>query len=371
MKFAVIEYSSKTGDIWRHTPERPNFLADPAREMDPTSFGCYVSALQGEHIPLTKLINTRSFFKRGYRKICGRWPHNYSLEYLRQFDALLVVYDLGNGPTMTAFTQRVRRVLPHLVLLGVPTQPYGIIREYWRTHPAAKEDTKAFMAAVHTCITIVRSTQDAWQSLTATPVVYLPQPYPVAYASQHSQRLAAKEKIIFVAGVTSRDNILKGHDVAARLQKKHPDYAIQVTATPDEQLDTSRLADAKYTVAPFRPWQQHLEYLSRVKLTINTDYTATRGRVQVDCAAVGTPSIGADSDGQTDLFPHQVAQRDTSVDELVEQGSRLLTDAAWYNHTTLTAYQRLQKYDYEPSAERMRELIEKIKGSAHAARVNQ
>ncbi|PIT98555.1 MAG: hypothetical protein COT71_00050 [Candidatus Andersenbacteria bacterium CG10_big_fil_rev_8_21_14_0_10_54_11] len=361
MNFAVIEYTSKTGGIWRHSAGHPNYLADPAREIDPTSFGCYVSAMRGEHIPLTLLLGTGNPLKRIYRKIYGRWPSLYSLEYLRQFDALLVVYELGNGPSLTNFVRRLQQVLPHIVILGVPTQPYGLIREYWHQYPQAKTDIKEFIQSVDAFITIVASTKEAWRSLSGRPVVYLPQPYPVAQASEYNQPRSAKQQSIFVAGVTSRDNILKGHDVAVRLQKMNPKYTIQVTDTPGHTLDTSRLTGARFEVLPFQPWLEHLRYLSRVTLTVNTDYTVTRGRVQVDCAAVGTPSIGADSDGQTDLFPHLPANRNTTVEELVRQSSRLLADTDWYDHNTLTAFQRLQKYDYEPSAERITQLIEKIR----------
>lgn len=353
MKFAVIEYASKTGDIWRHTDARPNYLADPAGEIDPTSFGCYVSALRGEHIPLTKLIGTRNIVKRLYHRISGRWPNTYPLAYLAQFDAVLVVYDLGNGPTITSFTQRLKRLYPQCIILGVPTQPYGIIQDWWQRRPTARKDFVTFINAVDVFVTIVASTKTAWQSLSATPTVYLPQPYPVAYASQHRLSRAEKQKIIFIAGVPSRDNILKGYAVAVELQKKYPDYSIHLTATPGEHVDTSQLTGTRYKIVPFKAWQQHLEYVSRVMVVINTDYTQTRGRVQVDCAAVGTPSIGADSDGQADLFPHLPANRDTTVAALVQQGSRLLADDDWYEHTALTAYQRLQKYEYEPSAQRI------------------
>ena len=80
MNFAVIEYASKTGDIWRHQPGKPNYLEDPAKVIDPTSFGCYVSALEGEHIPLTKLIGTSNLYNRVVKKLTGSWPQNNSLD---------------------------------------------------------------------------------------------------------------------------------------------------------------------------------------------------------------------------------------------------------------------------------------------------
>src|SRR5258708_5892814 len=117
MKFAVIEYSSKTKKIWRHTKNRPNYLCDPIKEIDPTSFGCYVSALEGEHIPLTHLIigDEVGLITKIYRKISkrlsGTWPA-YSIDYLSSFDALLVVYQLSAGHEMVSFLRQLRATYP-------------------------------------------------------------------------------------------------------------------------------------------------------------------------------------------------------------------------------------------------------------------
>lgn len=361
MNFAVIEYSSKSGGIWRHTDTRPNYLADPAKEIDPTSFGCYVSALRGEHIPITHLIGAHRLSRRLYRRLAGHWPQHYRLDYLRKFDAVLVVHDIGNGPTVTAFTIRLRHELPRLVILGVPTQPYGIIKRHWEQHPAWLADLRKFMSACDVFLTIVRRTAAAWQRLTDTAVVYLPQPYPVPHAKQHTQSLTAKKPLILVAGVTERDNIRRGHRVASRLQQQFPDHLIHVIRTPGAALDTSLLAGTRFAIEPFSPWQRYLPYLSRVKLVINTDYTFTRGRVQADCAAVGTPSIGADSDGQADLFPDLPASRLTPLSDLVRQGTRLLTDPVFYQAVTATAQARLRSYDYPSSARRLTDLIASLR----------
>ena len=103
--------------------------------------------------------------------------------------------------------------------------------------------------------------------------------------------------------------------------------------------------------------------LSRVALVVNTDYTQTRGRVQTDSAAVGTPSIGANSDGQDDLFPKLHAERETTIDQLVLQGKQLLSDTSYYNEVVGTAKERLTQYDYQQSKKRIEILTKEIIGT--------
>jgi len=366
MKFAVVEYSSKTKKIWRHTEKRPNYLCDPIHEIDPTSFGCYVSAFEGEHVPLVSLITGTQVFLplRIYRKIMkritGAWP-TYSISYLQQFDVLLVVYQISDGHEMVALLQRLRAEHPSQIIIGVPTQPYGILREYWDKTPEALTEMREFIRACHTFITIVKRTLPKWERISRTPMLYMPQPYPTAFASRMFRERDQKSNIIFVAGVTGRDNIIKGQIVAAQLQKKFPAYRIQMAQVEGMDLDVKNLSGSTYDVLPFQPWQEHLAMLSRVALVINTDYTETRGRVQADCAAVGTVSIGANSDAQEDLFPKLPADRNTSTAQLVLQGEQLLGDTSYYSEIARTAQQRLAQYDYEPSKERMEELVQAIK----------
>jgi len=197
--------------------------------------------------------------------------------------------------------------------------------------------------------------------MTNTEVVYLPQIYPTHYASRFFTKRAAKEKAIFVAGITDRPNILQGFAVAQTLQKKFPDYHINVTQIPGVTMNFDLLREAKYSVIPFQQWREHLPWLAKQALAINTDYTLTRGRVQVDCAAVGTPSLGGNSDGQTDLFPKLASTPNTTVEKLVKLGSNLLTDHAYYEKTVATAHEKLKKYDYEESAERLQVLVKSHK----------
>lgn len=359
MKFAVIEYSSKTGQVWRHTPERPNYLADPQKELDPTSFACYVSALEGEHIPIPFLVHP-TITKRLYRKFVGAWP-KYDISYLKQFDVLMIVHQISDGHEVTTLTKRIRKELPHIKVLGVPTQPYGILKDHWENDPEWLADFKEFMNTCHLLLTIVKETKPVWEAMTDTHVEYLPQPYPVEFASKFFKTRSEKKKIILAAGRVERDSISKGFEAAAALQKKFPDYMIHITEDePGVAIDTSKLGTARFEIHPFLPWQQQLTYLSELALVINTDYTLTRGRLQMDCAAVGTPSIGANSDAQVDLFPGLAASRQQSIEELVTQGARLLQDNEFYEDCARNALQRMDAYSYDKSAQRVAELAQNL-----------
>ncbi len=369
MKFAVVEYTSKSGTIWRHTDSKPNYLADPDKEIDATSFGCYVSALKGEHISLKGFIigpdSRTGTLRRTYRKVIKRlkrqFPSRYDISYFLQFDALLVVHQVSDTREMINFIQRLQKHEKRPRLIGVPTQPFGILKSHIEKHPEALQDLQDFMAACDKFVVVVKSTQADWQTLTHMPVEYLPQPYPVQYASTFYQPRSAKKQIIFVAGVTDRPDIARGHTVAKELQRLFPAYDIHITDTPGITQDLTNLEGARYTIQPFLPWQQQLAYLSEVALVVNTDYTQTRGRVQVDCAAVGTPSIGADSDGQVDLYPHLPANFDTPAEVYIEQGKKLLTDEALYTQTAQTAMEKLAGYTYEICVDRLTDIINRSK----------
>lgn len=356
MKFAVLEYASKSGKIWKHTPEHPNFLAHPSKEIDPTSFGCYVSALAGEHIPLTHLIKP-TFVKKVIKRLLGSWPSWYTLDYLEQFDVLMVVHQLSDTHEMIAAIKRLRRGARRPFLIGVPTQPYGLLRAQVEESESTRAELVAFMDECDVFLSVVKDTVDWYAGMTSTPVVYMPQPYPAVFASQYAQAPEEKEKSILVAGVTQRDNITQGHIIARQLQKLFPDYIIRIPKVLDLDYNTSRLEGARYEILPFEEWREHLQTLAQTKLVINTDYTKTRGRVQTDCAAVGTPSLGGNSDGQVDLFPELASTPDMPLEELLRRGERLLRDEQYYAVITRQAAERLKKYDYGESADRIRLLV--------------
>jgi hypothetical protein len=358
MEFAVVEYSSKSGTVWQHTDAKPNYLCDPNTEMDTTSFGCYVSALKGKHIPLTEVVGANKIINRVIRKLSGSWPDNYSLDDFDGIDVLMVVYEVANGSSLIQFMKRIRKVYPKVKILGVPTQPYGLLKPQWDANPDTLKELQEFISNCDVFLTIVADLKDTWQKLSSVPVHYLAQPYPLEHASLQFQPLEKKQDIIYVPGVTDRPIITRGLEVARELQKRLPQYKIHVTK--NEDADFSALGEAKYEEIDFLPWQEHLKYLSGVKLVINTDYTKTRGRVQMDCAAVGTPSVGADSDSQLDLYPEFAATSESTVSEIVELAYSLLSNSDQYIKTTEFATSKLPFYNYVASASRLADLVKSV-----------
>lgn len=357
MKFAVIEYSSKSGGIWRHTDAKPNYLADPDEEIDATSFGCYVSALQGEHIPITWLANASgSWLRKVWKRIVGSWP-SYSIKYLSKFDVLMIVHQVNDAHEIVRLISRIKLQYPHIFVIGVPTWPFGQLIEHFNKNQIDLAIFQEYMDSCHIFVSVVKETLGWYRERTKTPVVYLPQIYPVEYTKQFYRPSEGREKIIFVAGVTTRPNIRQGQAIARQLQREFPEYIIHVTETPGTDLNLTELKGARYEIKPFSQWREHLQYLNTVTLVINTDYTSTRGRVQVDCAAVGTPSLGGNSDGERDLFSGLASTPDTPDDDILAHARRLLTNAAYYDEITTAARQRLQKYSYIESADRLRLLV--------------
>lgn len=361
MKFTVVEYSSKSGDIWRPAPGKPNYLEDSEKVIDPTSFGCYVSALAGEHIPLTKLVGANLITNKIIKRLTGAWPPNYSIKYLAKFDTLMVVHQISDAHEIARLLLRLKQELPNIFIIGVPTQPYGILKPHLESNPKARKHFITYMNNCDVFLSVVKSTQNWYESMTNTRVVYLPQIYPAHYATQYHQARAQKEQTIFVAGITDRPNVIQGFTVAKALQKEFPNYRINITRIPGINTNLSKLEGAAYNIVPFQQWRQHLPWLSKQMIVINTDYTFTRGRVQVDCAAVGTPSVGGNSDGQTDLFPQLASTEATQTDQLISLGRRLILDQNYYLQTTTEALAKLRKYDYQESVARLQLLIKTTK----------
>ncbi|MAF80520.1 hypothetical protein CL628_00750 [bacterium] len=366
MKFAVLEYSSKSGDVWRHTKETPNYLADPQTEIDPTSFGCYVSALGGEHVPLTGLIlgptnrvsKSKQFYRKAVKRLTGSWP-SFDIEYLAKFDVLMIVHQLSNTQEIISVMQKLRTQPDPPFVIGVPTQPYGQLQIAIEKTPEVETGLRDFILACDVFISVVRETVGWYEDLAQTPVVYLPQPYPAAFAGKQFLPLEKKHTEILVAGVTQRDNIKQGQIVARELQKKFPGYLIRLPKVDAYEYDYSELQGARYDVLPFELWRDHLKTLAETALVVNTDYTLTRGRVQTDCAAVGTPSLGGNSDGTRDLFPQLRSDSGTSTDAIIAKGIRLLSNHEYYQGVVQTAQDRLKMYDYAESAARLQLLVKK------------
>ncbi|TSC72498.1 MAG: hypothetical protein G01um101438_582 [Parcubacteria group bacterium Gr01-1014_38] len=375
MRFACIEFTTKAGKIWRPTPERPNYLCDPEREIDPTSFGCYTSALHGEHVPLTGLIygsldRPPSRFQRARHNLARRTRGTfapYDLSYLKQFDVLLVIYQLSNDGELVRFVQRVRTELPNILLVSCSSPPFGRLREYWKDHPETIVRYQTFLNSTHLNMNVCRATVPFTRLLTTTPSVYLPQPYPVEYAVACAQKTSKRRPIVYVAGDTVRPDIVTGHLIANVLQQHHPELHIRVTKTPGFSLNTAFLKGTRFEVVPFRPWADQVHELASVRLVINTDLWWTRGRVPVDCAAAGVPCVGTTSDGQTELWPELASSESTDVDRLIALAERALTDDAFRAAVVSKAQRRLTQYAYGPTIQRFAGAVELTRAGRLAA----
>ncbi len=367
MKFACVEYTTKTRRVWIPSEEHPNYLGDPLTEIDPTSFGSYTTAFQGQHVPLTGAILGQldgnvlgGIYQRLHWRLLGSWG-NYSIKYFKNFDTILAVYDWHRGREMADFVKRIRKELPGVVVVGVPTQPFGQLRDRWRNDGNQLTYLRNFYDSCHAVLSIVRATVQYQQSLTSTPVVYLPQPYPAEYAVQFRHSPQDKEPIIFIAGETSRPDIMAGHLAAKEIQRKHKNFRIHVTETPDSELNLQLLKDTIFESVPFKPWREYLPYLASVKIVINMDQWWTRGRVQADCAAIGTPSIGGPSDGQQELFPDLLVRDVEDFNTAVNLAQRLLGDESFYDMVTEKARHRVQSYNFANTVERFSRLVTFIK----------
>lgn len=366
MRFACIEFTTKARKIWRPTPERPNYLCDPEREIDPTSFGCYTSALNGAHIPLSGLIygsleTPPSPLQRLRQDLTRRFTGQfrpYDLSFLADLDVLLVIYQLSNDDEIVRFIQRARKELRNTLLVSCSSPPFGRLREHWKDHPETITRYQTFLDSTQVNMNVCRATVPFYRQLTTTPSLYLPQPYPVEYAVEYAQKNTGHRPILYVAGDTVRPDIVTGHLIAKTLQRRHPELLIRITKTPEFSLNTAFLRGTRFEIAPFRPWADQVRELSGVRLVINTDLWWTRGRVPVDCAAAGVPCVGTTSDGQTELWPELAASDSTDVDRLIALAERALTDDTFRAAAIAKARRRLAHYAYAPTVQRFTRVVE-------------
>lgn len=351
MRFAVVEYSSKSNEIWKHTATKPNFLADPNTEIDATSFGTWVSILEGEHIPLLKFAKHKTLWRKAAKRLTGSWP-SFSVNYFNRFDVLLIVHQLSDAHELVGFINKLKAQEKSPFIIGVPTQPFGILRAETEVNTEAKSNLINFIQACDQFISIDKATTNWYEKISGANAKYFPQPYPVKFAQHFAVSPEQKEKTIMVAGVTQRENIALGQKVAAALQKKFPEYKILVPKVADLDYDFKNLQNADYKILDFERWQEHLQTLAKTRLVINTDFIHTRGRLQMDCAAVQTLSLGSNSDAQLDLCPELAANSDTSLEKIISLGEKLLADDTYYRSLVEKVNEKISFYDYDNSRER-------------------
>ncbi len=369
--FACVEYSTKTGKIWRPTPEKPNYLCDPESEIDPTSFGCWTSALSGEHIPVNFLRRRQNPHTLAYKlgrkkdlileKINGKSVY-HNLSYLKKFNLVLFLIHNFSMPQMADLIKRAKKINPEAIFLGSIVSPLGLLRETWKKEKGFRQ-FKKLADACDIFINVNREAEDYLESILNTKVLYFPQFYPFEYAHQFFRRKEEKEKIILVAGETERLDNLAGQFSAIKIQKKYPEFLIQVVDYPDLNIAPLKIAKADFTIIPFLKWQENLKRLARVFMIINTDAIWTLGRLQADAAAVGAPSIGINSNNQLEFFPKLSVSDIAGNSQIFTLAEKLILDEQFYCNIQQEAAAKLAENDYEKSKERLKEVIKNHLGS--------
>lgn len=365
MKFACVEYSTKTGRVWQPTPEKPNYLCDPETEIDPTSFGCWTSALSGEHIPVNFLRRNQNPHTLSYklgRKLdltmekIQKKPVYRNLDYLKRFNLILFLVHSFSMPLMADLIRKTKKVNPNAIYLGSIVSPLGMLREVWKK----ENEFRAFKTFANNCdifINVNRNAQDYLKLFLETKVVYFPQFYPFEYAHRFFKKREEKEKIILVAGETERTDNLAGQFAALQIQKKYPEFLIQVVDYPHSNIAPLKTAQARFEIIPFLKWQKNLKRLAKTYLVINMDQVWTLGRLQSDCAAVGTPSIGINANNQLEFFPELSIPDIAGIEQGIELAEKLISDPAFYQNIQQLASQKLSENNYAKSKEKLLKIL--------------
>lgn len=370
MKFACIEYNTKSGGIWRPTPERPNYLCDHKREIDAASFGTWTSALNGEHIPLNWFVSGKNsygtddetlVFYKAYgklkelkRKIFKNKIKFKNLDYLKKFDVILVCHHFYYSEAMLDFLLQAREVFKDILFIGGLPYNLGRVREFWRD-PVWYENFVTFFNNVDIFAIVDYVAKDYYSLIVKKPIIYFPTFYPVEYAQKCFVNRVDKKKIIFIAGDTKRLDTVWGMHIAKKIQEKFPEYLIQVINT--SKINLEPLKGTKFELLSSVNWETYLKTISKSTIVINMDIWWTNGRVPSDCAAVGTPCIGVNANRQIELFPALTCEDISGTKKAIELGYRLLNDNSFYNEIQKIAFSRLEYYSYENSVQQFKKLI--------------
>ena len=377
LKFACVELYTKSGEIWRPTPEKPNYLCDQRYEIDVNSFGCWTSALDGEHIPLSWFVTGKkgrpahqkaTLLERGIHKakkslFKETFPYR-NLDYVKRFDVVLVCHHESAHWEMLHFLKKAKEVSPSTLFLATyGVYQLGRVRELWR-NPRWYRSLMEFIETSDLFLIVNRAAQEYFQLATPKPAVYFPPFYPYEYTRRFCRRREEKEKTIFVAGNTERLDILAGFLMAREFQKRHPDYLIKLTDWGKMNLELLR--GCRYEVLSRTTWQGYLEETSKALFILNTDIWWTNGRVPLDAAAVGTPCIGCNANGQMECFPDLTCADIQGTAKALQGAERLLSDSLFYEAIQERALSQLESYSYENSKKRFESLVAGIREGKYA-----
>jgi hypothetical protein len=374
MRFACIEYNTKSGGIWAHKPELPNYLADHQREIDATSYGTWTSALEGEHVPLSWFIEAKrgpgvgEKYRLGIRiklKLNARRGRPLiefsNLDYADRFDAVLICFHPYGYKLMTELVQALRERFPKLVIIGThATFGLGLLREHWKS----KEWFSSFRTFMDACDVFAVANREAvgyLSLISETPVQFLPHFYPLEYALQFGSGDEPKDKTIFVAGDTSRGDVVWGCLLAKEIQSRHPEFVIQVIGS--ESFNYVALEGSRYEVLPRTGWTEYLHTVAKSFLVINTDVQWTNGRVQSDCAAMMTPCLGVNAGWQTELFPELAIPEFEGSDQAMELADKLIASEDYYTSVSKFAFEKISGWSYPNGNRKVREVVAEVQAA--------
>jgi len=374
MKFACVELYTKSGKIWDGAREKPNYLCDPKTEIDNCSFGCWTSALGGEHIPLL-------WFK--LRKLSNRIHHNYcaprmsrfhyggysmvsrlinkafdkfhNLQYITKFDIVLIVVHDYSVREMAEFITNAKELRKKPIFLGALGNTLASFREALKN----KDAFKYFKIFIDNCDVFVnwghKAIGEYLKLYTKTPVVTFPMFYPFEFTKSFFEPWQNKKKIIFVAGHTQRTDHVSSLLVAKKIQEQYPNFLIKTIRRPGQNLDP--LKGARFEVVPFLDWINYLKHTSKTCIIIDMDNTWTSGRVANDAAAVGTPCIGLNSGNQGRIFPDLTCLDVIDTKKGVDLGIKLVKDRKFYEKVQKKAFENLKTCSYENSVKRFQNML--------------
>lgn len=375
MKFACIDYRTKSGKIWKAVENKPNYLCNPDNEIDHTSYGTWTSALQGEHIPLRWIVEGK--FDLPYIELIKRQaslmqrillklrkskiqqstnPINFAnIDYLKRFDLILLCMHYEVPDVFADLAKSIKDQFPSKILLTTHgTFNLGRVREFWRNNNWFK-NFKNFINSGDAFVIVNPGTESYFELVCKKPIIYFPQLYPIEYTKKFFRNYSDKEDVIFIGASTQRMDNVWSALLAKKIQNDLPQFKIRVIGTNDFNFEV--LKGSQYDILPRLNWEKYLFETSKCKLIINMDNWWTNGRVPTDAAAVGTPCIGVNAGRQIELFPSLTFDDVVGNEEALKTIKQLLKSEEMFNKVTDYAYRTLKKYDYEEGAERIRDLF--------------
>ncbi|MCA9900775.1 MAG: hypothetical protein H6654_00740 [Ardenticatenaceae bacterium] len=121
--------------------------------------------------------------------------------------------------------------------------------------------------------------------------------------------------------------------------------------------DTATVQQGPITLLRRHNWSAYLQRLGHNRLVLDLNNRPTVGRNALDCAALGIPCLSTDySDLQVKLFPQVTLPDGWDIPEVVRYGS-LLQDHGFYAEVTQEAARNLQEFLPERFMERFNKIL--------------